>query len=126
MCDDRLQRGKRVRRRDGATCRLHMQPRLCVNIRDDNRVCGQHKHMCCLRFRLQLHREWRASGILLVFGGLRVDGDDIQRLRVDVFHVPPDRLWRGQRVCGRLDTAGRVHVQRWLCIYIDGDNCVHR
>ena len=95
MCDDRLQRGKRVRRRDGATCRLHMQPRLCVNIRDDNRVCGQHKHMCCLRFRLQLHREWRASGILLVFGGLRVDGDDIQRLRSYIRDVRDGRLWRG-------------------------------
>ena len=105
---------------------MHLQFRLRFDINHDNYVCGQHERLCCLRVRLQLHREWRASGTLLVFGGLRVDGDDIQRLRVDVFHVPPDRLWRGQRVCGRLDTAGRVHVQRWLCIYIDGDNCVHR
>ena len=57
---------------------------------------------------------------LLTWMGL--DCADIQRLRHDIRHVLNDRLRRGQRVCGRLDTAGRVHVQRWLCIYIDDDD----
>ncbi len=115
-----------MRWRDGAACRLYMQPRLRFDIHDDDRVRGQHEYMCCLRSRLQLRWQWRPGGGVFVLSWVRVDCDDVQRLRVDVIHVPPNRLWRGQRVCGRLDAAGRVHVQRWLCIYIDGDNRVYR
>ena len=74
---------------------MHLQFRLRFDINHDNYVCGQHERLCCLRVRLQLHREWRASGTLLVFGGLRVDGDDIQRLRSYIRDVRDGRLWRG-------------------------------
>jgi hypothetical protein len=113
-----------VRWRDGAACRLYMQPRLRFDIHDDDRVRGQHEYMCCLRSRLQLRWQWRPGGGVFVLSWVRVDCDDVQRLRVDVIHVPPNRLWRGQRVCGRLDTAGRVHVQRWLRVDIHDDDRV--
>ena len=40
-----------------------------------------------------------------------LDCDDIQCLRRGICHVLNDRLRRGQRVCGRIGTAHRLHVQ---------------
>ena len=49
---DWLQRGECLRGRDGATDRLHMQPRLRFNINNNDRLCGQHGHLRCLWGRL--------------------------------------------------------------------------
>ena len=45
MFDHRLQCGKCVLRRDGATGRLRVQPRIRFNIHDDDRVCKHHGHV---------------------------------------------------------------------------------
>ena len=41
---------------DSATGRLHVQPRLRLNVVDDDRVCGNHGHLRCLWSRTQMRR----------------------------------------------------------------------
>ena len=77
MCDDRLRRRERVRRRISATGRLHVQPRLRLNVYNDDRVCGNHGHLRCLWCRLQLCGKWRAGSAVFVFAWVCVDLDNI-------------------------------------------------
>jgi hypothetical protein len=71
-----LCRRERVRRRISATGGLHMQPRLRLNINDNDRVCGNHEHLHRLWCRLQVCGKWRAGCGVFVFSWLCVDLDD--------------------------------------------------
>ena len=124
---DRLHRGKCVRGRVVATCLLYVQRRLRVQIDNDNCMRGLHKRhrqLRCVWCRCKLRREWRPNGIMCMLPWLRLDCDDVKRLRVDVVHVLYDRLQRGQCVRRWVCSASRLYVQRWLRIRIDHDNRV--
>jgi hypothetical protein len=50
--------------------------------------------------------------------GVCVD-DDVRRLRRDVWHVLADGMRRGVCLRGRVCSARRVYLQRWLRVHID-------
>jgi hypothetical protein len=53
---------------------------------------------------------WRHRGRVYVLTWMGFDCDDIQRLRRGIRHLLSDRLWRGQRVRGRIRTARSVYL----------------
>ena len=107
-----------------ASGNVHLQRWLCIHIHDDNRVCGQHEHMRCLWLRLQLRRGWRPTGVVFVLARLRVNRVDVKHMRIDVFHLPDDRLRRGKCVRRRNGATGRLHVQPRLRVDIHDDDRV--
>ena len=124
MLDDRLRRGQRVRGWFIATRVVQLQCWLRIVINHYNGMCGKHWNLRIVWVRLQLRRRWRAGSGVYLFSGNGLDCDGIQRMRGYIRHMFSDRLRRRQRVCGRLDTARHLCMQRWLFIYIDDDNCV--
>ncbi len=59
---------------------------------------------------LQLRRGCRPGGRMQLLRGVRLNFHDVERLRHDISYVLNDRLWRGQRVRGRVRAAGGMYV----------------
>jgi hypothetical protein len=113
VCHGRLRPGQRVRWWDGATGRLHMQPRLRLNLHDDDRVCGNHGHLHRLWCRLELRREWRASSTLFLLRRICLDGHYVNCLRHNIRDMHAGQLRRGECVRRRDGAACRMRLLPW-------------
>ena len=87
-----LWRGQRVCGRICAAGHLHMQPRLCFDIHDDDRVCRQHWQLPCLWFRPQLRWQWRPGSGVFMLSWVRIDLDDVKRVCWQHQHMLDGRL----------------------------------
>jgi hypothetical protein len=116
--DEWLRPRQRVRGRRSAASYVFLQPRLFVSIGDNHCMRWCHRQLRDVWSRLQLRREWRPGSRVHVFSWVRLDCDELERLRHNNVDVLDDRLRRRQRVRGRRSAARCLFLQPRLCVCI--------
>ena len=59
-----------------------------------------------------------------MFRWVRLDCDDIERVRHDFIYLRDGGLWLRQRVCGQWCAARGVHLHARVRLDVDHNNCV--